>query len=732
MQRTTQRMGALGQLKALSALVASFVILSLFSACSSREEKIAQFLRSGDAYMEKGDLDRAVIQYKNALQIDPQHVPATFALGRAYLAQKERDRAYGAFKRALELDPAFDEARLEAAALAALSPRAEEALKDLDQIKDPARFEPRVSTVRAQALLALGRAEEAAAVAEKILAEKPSKDSAVVLAFAYEKLGKTEPFQSAVGQWRALDPQDPYPYIVAARYAARANQRDEALRQLTAMGEVRGKDPSVRLLQAKTLEEFGFIDEAGAAFDALPEEPAYQKEKAQFRLRHSQIAEARKILENLLAQNPKDTDAAILLSLCLFSLKDVEGALATLDAALPHAQSAQSRENVLLTKASILISQQRLEPAKTICQEVLKENPSSAQAHFLLGKSLLREKNFEAAELHLNQAATALPKDPESQLLLAQAQLALGKPALSIDTLKQALERVPESTPIRMALLEQLVKAQRFPEAIQVLEKALDREPDNPVWVRARGQVKAALKDLDAAEADFQRLVALRPDSPIGYMELGRLYYARNDLQKAEGAFRRAAQIEPRWPDPYRALSAVLKAQGRMDEAVKEAQAAYAQNPTPGLGMHLAALYEYQGRYAKAAAVYEDFLEKWEETPEILNNLAFLYTHRDSQPQTLARAEELIRRALESSPENPAFLDTMAVIAHKQGRLDEAWHMIGKALEKDPEIAEHNLHAAQIARDRGDPVKAAEYARKALEKGLPPHLEGEARQLLAR
>ncbi len=69
-------------------------------------------------------------------------------------------------------------------------------------------------------------------------------------------------------------------------------------------------------------------------------------------------------------------------------------------------------------------------------------------------------------------------------------------------------------------------------------------------------------------------------------------------------------------------------------------------------------------------------------------------------------------------PSNPGFIDTAAWIAYRRGNLDLAWSYIQDALMTAPENGVHNLHAAMILHELGDPSQAVVYLTRALRQEM--------------
>ena len=135
---------------ATCALLVGLAIFAL--GCSSKEEKVESFLASGDKLLAAGDPVRAVLEYKNALQIDVKNVRATLGLGKAYMAEKEFPRALGAFNSALDLDPSCDEARVELAWLEVMGGKGQDALSELEKLKSPDAFKDPGRSYKSQGL----------------------------------------------------------------------------------------------------------------------------------------------------------------------------------------------------------------------------------------------------------------------------------------------------------------------------------------------------------------------------------------------------------------------------------------------------------------------------------------------------------------------------------------------------------------------------------------------------
>src|SRR5437016_269455 len=89
------------------------VTASAVGCAQSPAAKKQKYLEKGAKYYTDGKYNEAVVELKNALQIDPKFVPALIVLGRAYRAKSWNADAARELGRAVELDPSSTEARVD-------------------------------------------------------------------------------------------------------------------------------------------------------------------------------------------------------------------------------------------------------------------------------------------------------------------------------------------------------------------------------------------------------------------------------------------------------------------------------------------------------------------------------------------------------------------------------------------------------------------------------------------
>lgn len=102
------------------------------------------------------------------------------------------------------------------------------------------------------------------------------------------------------------------------------------------------------------------------------------------------------------------------------------------------------------------------------------------------------------------------------------------------------------------------------------------------------------------------------------------------------------------------------------------------------------------------------------EAPTMANAFGYVSAVLD---QDLDQAEKMVQKAIDADPGNAAYLDSMAWVKFKQGKLEEATEWINRSLRNaDPFIGAGVLleHAGDIAAARRQPEEAKRYYRLAL------------------
>jgi O-antigen ligase/Tfp pilus assembly protein PilF len=199
---------------------------------------------------------------------------------------------------------------------------------------------------------------------------------------------------------------------------------------------------------------------------------------------------------------------------------------------------------------------------------MVREYPAHAAAHRWLARSLLDEKQPDAAGRELRIAVWLDPADPEAHDELAEVLFQQGDRAGSLAQVTQSVARSPH--PSTHAYLSEAALGTLTPPELAAVERGYRLALWNPDAVYglgyfydrlARFKDRGALYDSAARrEADF--------DTRLDYLlKAGESYFAAADPSAAGPVLRQAAALCPDDPRSYRAVAAYYGAHGDLVRA---------------------------------------------------------------------------------------------------------------------------------------------------------------------
>jgi len=411
----------------------------------------------------------------------------------------------------------------------------------------------------------------------------------------------------------------------------------------------------------------------------------------------SPAAAAAVALAEVRLYQPEDAGAAILkthalggdeaLIKLIGEVSDAGGTAIALSTLRPVFDSPKVSEKLLIAGVDLALENFDFGTAHKYADRVLAADPSSGDARAQLARVLTAEGDAVAA-IAVSQEAAAL--DPESQRF-AYA-----------DTLLR-LDRIDEAR----AELESLRgDASARDEADLRLGKIAYQQGDMTEAGRRFGSLMSSPTEAgeaffylsSIAEREGRTDLALEGYSKLaeagaGLIVRGRAAKILLKRDDREGAFRvldeYAAKERTEALDVEFAKAALLEDAGKVDEALALLKLALERYPDhPGVRYQIALIQDKAGRARESVKNFESLLRDRPEDASLLNALGYSLADRGEK---LPRAETMIRKALEASPDNPAFLDSLGWVRFRRGDVPGAMPHLERAYRifPDPEIASH-------------------------------------------
>ena len=180
-------------MKFYKIMLLTFFAYTLIS-CGGADERKAVYLEKAKASIVSGNLDKARIELKNVLQIDPKYAEGYFQLGKIYEQQKDYSKDYANFKKAEELDPLNLENQAKLGRIYLLLANDEgKAQEKIDLILSKDQGNVHGLLLKAAMLVRKGDIAKAISIVKGIVDNDPGHaESAAFLATLYAKEGENE------------------------------------------------------------------------------------------------------------------------------------------------------------------------------------------------------------------------------------------------------------------------------------------------------------------------------------------------------------------------------------------------------------------------------------------------------------------------------------------------------------------------------------------------------------
>lgn len=684
----------------------------------------------GNVLAAQGDAAGALLAYRQALEVKPNFVPAHAAAIKILLAQGKLDEAatqLGALQKIAANHPqtyylratlayqqkdypAAQEAILQLLKLAPDSPLGlqlagliEYELKAYPQaeaylLKALAKTPPLGVARRVLIASYLRNAQPAKALStlEPVL-DKIAKDSNM-LALAgqvYLQNGDVEKSGEYFAKAAALDPQNVGKKTSLALVNLATGDSDVALRDLEEVAAVDPGNQADLALIATHLQRRDF-DKALKAIAALekkqPDNPLIHNLRGSAQLGKKDVGGARKSFEKALSLDPLYFPAT--------------ANLANLDMYEKKPEEARKRFETLLVKdpknvqALLALAQMSAraggstEEVASLIKRAVVADPTAPAPRLALIGLYLGKKDVKSALSAAQEAVAAMPDRAEILDAAGRTQQAAGDYNQALATYGKMVALQPENPLPYLRMAEVEVSAENKPAALESLHKALKIKPDSLEAQRGIMMLEINAGRFPEALAVAREVQKQRPKEIIGYVFEGDAYVAKKSWSEAEAAYRAGLKAVPGASELAIKVYAVLTAGGNAGAADKFGDSWLKANPKDGrFRLYMAEVATARKDYAGAAKDYRILLEVEPNTPALLNNLAWV-AGQMKDPKALEYAE----KANKLAPNQPALMDTLAVLLIDKGDKDNrarGLELLKKALEIAPEASQIRLNYAK-------------------------------------
>jgi tetratricopeptide (TPR) repeat protein len=734
--RLQRQEGILMHLRRHVSLATLLAVAALTTACTGDPAvKKQQYLESGDRYFDQGRFAEAIIEYRNAVHIDPMFGQARKQLAESYARSGDDGRAFEEFVRAADMLPADVGVQLNAGKMLLVARKPEEALARAEAALKVQPENVEALILRGNALSGLRTFEEALKAIEQAIQLDPDRGATYTdLANIELAQGRRAQAEAAFLRATELSPNDARSHLGLGIFYSSLGRTADAERAFVQAWKLEPENVLTNRFLAATLFATGRRAEAEPYLRRIADGSRGLDGAlalADYYLLMRRPKEAIDYLENL-ESGRAVPDVTLRLARAYAALGDRAKAHSLVDQVLAANAKLGAAH---LAKGQLLLQDGQRDDAFAAIRTATALDPASADAQFALGRLYAARDDRAAAQAAFREVLRINPRATSAQVRLAALQ-AQSQPNEAVRTADEAARNEPTSLAARLALIRGLIGAKDLSRAEREMMK-LRAEFPNAAAVHSQDAMLAMLrKDMAGARAALDRAEKLDPASletlaaAIAYeltnnnsaaarsrlearlqqgsdpdllLLAARTYLMMKDAAAAEKALRMAIEADPSRNQPYAMLGSMYMDQKRLDEALREYEALSKRQARPIAPLTMTGLIlEQQGKPDEAIKRYEDALAVDAQASVAANNLAWILAERG---QDLNRALQLAQTAAAATPDTPEIIDTLGWVYYKRDLPQLAIPLFEQASKKAPAVPEYHYHLGLALLKSGDKVK---------------------------
>lgn len=425
---------------------------------------------------------------------------------------------------------------------------------------------------------------------------------------------------------------------------------------------------------------------------------------------------------------------------------------------------------VFSMRGQVLLAKKDQAGARQNFEKALSLRPSFFPAAANLAALDLAERKPDDAKRRYEGVLKVEPKSiPAHMGLVALAEQSGAKTEEVVALINKAIAANATNVAVRLALIETYLRNREPKKAVVAAQEGMNAIPDRVELVEAAGRAQMAAGDYNQALSLFKKMSSMQPRSPVPYFRMAEVKVLTQEKDEAIRNLKMSLDVQPGHVDSQRALVTIYLNDGRYKEALSIAKDVQKQLPKSFLGYALegdvAVAQKSWGDAAKnyriaiekeantdvairlykalaasgnkpeaeklavswlkdrpkdlafrnfvaekaierqdwAAAVqqYRIILEAQPDNPIILNNLAW-----NSGKLNDAKALEYAEKANKIAPNQPPFMDTLAMLLAERGDVARAKDILLKAVELAPKQHSFRLNLARVLIKAGNKPEA--------------------------
>ena len=679
----------------MNNLSKTLVLCSALMLTACAEDDPQQFIQEGQALFEKGEFKSARVQFKNALQINPQLASAYYGL--ALLDEKSKDlKAMGLnLLETVRLDPKNLKAQVRLGFLQ---------LGKIDKAKERLEIALKLDSENINAMLLDGR----------IRSLEKDNEGALV----------------QVDRVLVKDPVNAEAIWLKASISLSEKHYDDALALLNRGLEAHPESLSLGMLKINLYKQQELYDEVNRTYKELlaqhPEDKTLRYARLEILARTEKADEVEKALRDAIAKDQEDMalKMALVEMLERSDTDKAEEQLKKFTQARPDDISLKGRlagfyignekysqaEGVLqeiidkdsvgkdglmakVRLAEINLIQNNKEKGEMLLDEVLVVDNANSNALLLRSGLRIKAKNLDGAVSDLRIVLRDKPDSDEAMVKMGQAYMLKGEQEVAESHWRKALESNPTNMEAIMPLVVARMGRGDSERAADLLVKAIKLNTSNPILTEMLVKVRASKKDWAAAQAAIDELDKQPQNHIAAQMLSGMLLDNQGLYRKAISIYKTVLLEQPNTENALLAIVRSYKAANLSEELVGFLKLFLVKNPSNIQGHNLLGqVYVTERKWVLASEILKQALELNQKSAPTYRLLGFVLLKQGNPVDAVS----IYKQGLNIMPDNPVLMMALAKHFKEVKAYDKAIESYEALLKEYPDADEAANNLADI------------------------------------
>ncbi len=602
----------------------TLILLSLLTACDGGAKREEQYLNRAQLFYEANNYEKAVLEARNVLQINPNSADARYLLGLIAEADNDLSTAFNFFSAAVQADSRHVKSLNK---LASYYIRSRDFAKGQEQID--VVFSIDSNNIDALANTAV------------LHASKNENEKAILKA----------------QQVLSLEPGNVVATTVLTNLYAQENP-DLAMDVITKSIANQTENESLKLLKLRLLITQNKSEEVVQLYKELiteyPEKLFYSLQLSKYYLQLQTISVeerkklAEKVLTDLIADNPeKDRPKLWLVEYVIRHVNKDQGIELLEDFISYQPEKALLRDGLV----QLYIANGDLNKAKQLYLSVIEKDKKSAGA-------------IEARNRLVGIAMAENDSDLASSLLEEVF-------SLDADNVQALIHRA------RLNISNNLLD-----DAIEDLNLSLKRNPESIAALQLLANVYEMKSLIDMALISYQQLLTYQPNNVPALINSAKILLAKNDLDESLRRLEYAAQIDDSNPEVARLLVDLYSREQRWKDAISISEKLLDSDQYRAEGYYLQGrIFLRQKSFAQALPVLEKAIELQPSSVETLSALIAAHLALEQTDQAL----NFVNRHVQLYPDHIHAKEVLASLYARLNEFDNGIEILEILLAQNPE-----------------------------------------------